>query len=299
MSETEAPPAPTLAADPVEIAPGVHVIPDQRVPLVPNVGIVVGRDRTLVVDTGMGPANGDRALAHARALAAGTPLTLTITHFHPEHGFGAQSFAPVAEIVYNGAQLDELHLKGDGYVALFRSFGPAVEEALEGVALVDANETYEGELVLDLGGVEVRLIEHAGGHTLGDQVVWLPEARILFTGDLVENRFFPIFPFFPPDDADVSGVRWIEVLEALEALGPETVVPGHGEVGDAGLIAAVRGYLVELRDAVARAVDSGLSAVQAVEELEPQIRSRYPEWEQPEWVGFGIRAFHAELTAET
>ena len=297
MSETEAPPAPTLAADPVEIAPGVHVIPDRRVPLVPNVGVVAGGERTLVIDTGMGPRNGDRALAHARSLAAGTPLTLTITHFHPEHGFGAQSFAPVAQIVYNRTQLDELQRKGDAYVTLFRGFGPAVEEALEGVALVDPNETYEGELALDLGGVDVRLQEVGGGHTLGDQVVWLPEARILFTGDLVENRFFPIFPFFPPDDADVSGVRWIEVLEQLEALEPETVVPGHGEVGDAGLVAAVRGYLVELRDAVAGAVESGWSADRAAEELEPQILSRYPSWEQPEWVGFGIRAFHAELSS--
>ena len=247
----------------------------------------------------MGPSNGDRALSHARARANGAPLTLTITHFHPEHGFGAQSFAPVAHIVYNRAQLDELHRKGDAYTTLFRSFGPAVEDALQGVALVDPNETYEVELALDLGGVEVRLQECGGGHTLGDQVVWLPEQKILFTGDLVENRFCPIFPFFPPDDADVSGVRWIEVLEELEALEPETVVPGHGEIGGAELIAAVRGYLVEMRDAVAQAVASGSSADAAVEELEPQIRSRYPDWEQPEWIGFGIRSFHAELAAAT
>jgi glyoxylase-like metal-dependent hydrolase (beta-lactamase superfamily II) len=299
MSETEAPPAPTLAADPVEIVHGVHVIPDLRVPLVPNVGIVLGAERTLVVDTGMGPSNGERALAHSRSLAGGTALSLTITHFHPEHGFGAQVFGPVADIVYNRAQLDELHTKGDAYVALFRSFGPAVEEALQGVVLVDPDDTYEGELDLDLGGVDVRLAEYGGGHTLGDQVVWLPEQRILFTGDLVENRFCPIFPYFPPDDADVSGLRWIDVLERLEALGPETVVPGHGEVGGAGLITVVREYLLEMRDAVAQAVDAGSSPDQAVEELEPRIRARYPDWEQPEWIAFGIRSFHAELAAET
>jgi glyoxylase-like metal-dependent hydrolase (beta-lactamase superfamily II) len=297
MSEIEAPPAPTLTAEPVEIAPSVHVISDLRVPLVPNVGIVVGAERTLMVDTGMGPSNGDRALEHARRLAAGTSLTLTITHFHPEHGFGAQSFAEVAHIVYNRAQLDELHRKGDAYIALFRSFGPAVEEALLGVVLVDPNETYERELTLDLGGLEVQLIEAGGGHTIGDQVVWLPERRILFTGDLVENRFCPIFPYFPPEDADVSGVRWIEVLEQLQALAPETVVPGHGEVGGAELISTVRDYLVDMRDAVAGSVQAGASPDQAVEELEPRIRGRYPDWDQPEWIAFGIRAFHAELAA--
>ncbi len=77
-----APPAPNV--DPTalkEIAPGVHVITDRRVPLVPNIGIIVGNDAVLVVDTGMGPANGQKVLDAARKLAAGKPLILTLDAF--------------------------------------------------------------------------------------------------------------------------------------------------------------------------------------------------------------------------
>src|ERR1700735_5270783 len=90
------PPAPTV--DPTalkEIAPGVYVITDRRVPLVPNIGIILGNDAVLVVGTGMGPANGKKFLASAKKPAGRKPLILTLTHFHPEHGFGAQVFKGV------------------------------------------------------------------------------------------------------------------------------------------------------------------------------------------------------------
>jgi len=103
MSEgqKEMPRAPLLPErPPVEVAPRVHVLTDDRIDLVPNVGIVVGDDEALVVDTAMGVQNGDRVLARARELTE-RDLVLTITHFHPEHGFGAQSFEGSARIVYN------------------------------------------------------------------------------------------------------------------------------------------------------------------------------------------------------
>ena len=80
----------------------------------PNIGVVVGDDAALVVDTGMGPENGKTVLAIAKELAGSRPLTLTLTHFHPEHGFGAQVFKGVARILYNEAQRDELKRKGEG-----------------------------------------------------------------------------------------------------------------------------------------------------------------------------------------
>ena len=94
MSDTEAPelPPPVVANAPLEVADGVHVIPDGRVPLVPNIGIVVGSRACLVVDSGMGPRNGATVRRHAEEQAGGRPLFLTITHFHPEHGYGAQEF---------------------------------------------------------------------------------------------------------------------------------------------------------------------------------------------------------------
>jgi glyoxylase-like metal-dependent hydrolase (beta-lactamase superfamily II) len=295
MSE-EAPtaPAPTVVEKGItEIAPGVWVIPDRRVPLVPNIGIVVGEDAALVVDTAMGPANGSRVLAAAKEKAQGKPLLVTVTHFHPEHGFGAQVFRDEARIVYNRDQRQELQDKGAGYVELFKTFGPAVAGALEGVELVDPHDVYDGETELDLGGRTVQLRTWGVAHTRSDQIVWLPDERILFTGDLVEERIFPIYPYFPPDDADVDGGRWIDVLRRLEELDPAVVVPGHGAVGDAGVIAVAREFHEALRDETLRLATEGLDVEQVVARLEQELQARHPDWEQPEWIGFGIRSFYA------
>ena len=296
MSEdAAAAPEPTVVAGGItEIARDVWVIPDRRVPLVPNIGVIAGNDTVLVVDTAMGPANGRRVLNAAKEKAEGRPLQLTITHFHPEHGFGAQAFRNEATIVYNRAQRDELHDKGAGYVELFRTFGPAVAAALEGVELVDPDEIYDGETTeLDLGGRTVQLRTWGVAHTRSDQVVYLPEERILFAGDLVEERIFPIYPYFPPDDDDVDGHRWIDVLRRLEELKPAVVVPGHGAVGDVPLIVAAREFHELLRDETLRLAAEGVDVEQVVARLEPEFLARHPDWEQPEWIGFGIRSFYA------
>ena len=292
-AQTEGPPAPVIAdVEPEEVRPGVYVIPDGRVPLVPNIGIVIGEREALVVDTGMGPRNGRRVLDKARALTD-KPIVLTLTHFHPEHGFGAQVFSD-ERIVYNRAQHEELTQKGGPYVEMFRTFGDAVAEQLEGVELVDPDDVYDGELALDLGGTSVTLREVGLAHTRGDQVVFLPEQRVLFTGDLLENRLFPIFPWFPPDDVDVNGTRWIEVLGQLEAMAPDVVVPGHGEVGDARLITDARSYLEDVRERVQRASD-GRSADEVKSELSPEIRAAYSSWDAPEWIDFAVECFYAEV----
>lgn len=273
----------------VEVAPGVHVIPDRRVNLVPNVGVITGERAVLVVDTGMGPANGERVLSEARRLAAGRELLLTLTHFHPEHGFGAQSFAGAATIVYNRTQARELEDGGKEFVELFKTFGPEVAELLEGVSLVQPERTYDGTTELDLGGRVVELREVGGAHTAGDQVVLVPDAGVLFAGDLVENRFFPIV------FGDVaSGPAWIETLDRLAELGAATVVPGHGEVGGPELIDAFRAYLVDVRESVGARMRAGEDVEAIAAALGPELRERYATWDNPEWIDFAIRNFHRE-----
>jgi len=300
MSETQTtePPAPVVNGTPREIAAGVYVVPDGRVPLVPNVGIVLGEEKALVVDTAMGPANGARIHAFADELAGGRELLVTITHFHPEHGYGAQAFRD-ATIVYNRAQLDDLHKKGSGYLEMFRTFGESVAKELEGVELVEPDEVYDGDVhELDLGGRRVELRTWGRAHTRGDQVVFLPEERVLFTGDLAEERCFAIFPYFPPDDADVDGELWIAALERLEALDPRIVVPGHGDVGGPEVIATVREYLVQLRDETRASAEAGLDADAAAEQIDASMRALHPDWVQPEWIVFGVRHFHAAWSSQ-
>jgi glyoxylase-like metal-dependent hydrolase (beta-lactamase superfamily II) len=275
-----------------EIAPGVTVIPDPRINLVPNVGIITGRDAVLVVDTGIGAENGRRVLELARQLAGGKPIILTLTHFHPEHGYGAQVFKGQGQILYNKRQADELSAKGQGYLDLFRTFGPSVSKALEGTQVVLPDETYTGERLLDLGGRRVVLRE-LPAHTEGDQIVYLPDEGILFTGDLVENRFFPIFP-----DADAKGGRWIEVLQQMEALQPRTVVPGHGAVAGPEVIRSVRDYLTFVQDQARALARAGVPDEAADHRLTPEIRQRYANWDNEVWIPFAIRVFYAEETGK-
>ena len=292
--EPQTPPPPVIANAPTEIAEGVYIIPDvPHVPLVPNIGIVLGSRAALVVDTGMGPRNGAVVRRYADELAADRPMFVTITHFHPEHGYGAQAFERGATIVYNRGQLDELREKGQRYLGWFRTLGEAVMEQLEGVVLVEPHVTYDHAADVDLGGRTAQLRTWGLAHTRADQVVFLPEQRILFTGDLVESRLFPIFTWLPPNDVDVDGDRWIEVLERLEQLKPALVVPGHGEVGDADLISTVREYLQQLRTETRRLADEGASEDETAMELDRAMRARYPDWGQPEWIAYGARCFYA------
>jgi glyoxylase-like metal-dependent hydrolase (beta-lactamase superfamily II) len=296
MTDSQAVPAPDVEpAGLREVADGVWVIPDRRVPLVPNIGLIEGEDKVLIVDVGMGPENGARVLTAAAEKAAGRSLLVTTTHFHPEHGFGLQALRGQAHSVYNRAQLDELHDKGQSYLEMFRTFGPAVAAALDDVELVDPDETYDGgSHIVDLGDRSVQLLTWGRAHTRSDQVAFVPDARVLFTGDLVEERIFAIYPYFPPNDADVDGDLWLEVIERLQELDPAVVVPGHGDVVGPELLETVHAYHSLIRDETQRALDEGLSADDAVARIEPTMRERYPDWEAPEWIGFAVRSFHAK-----
>jgi glyoxylase-like metal-dependent hydrolase (beta-lactamase superfamily II) len=290
-----APPPPVVDTSTVrEVAKDVFVIPDRRVPLVPNIGVILGTDAALVVDSGMGPANGRAVLDAALKIAGSRKLILTLTHFHPEHGFGAQAFKGAARITYNRAQRDELKAKGEGYLGMFRTFGPGVAAALEGTTLVEPDDFYDGaSTTIDLGGRKVELRTWGMAHTGGDQVIWVPDTRVLFTGDLAEERIFPIFPWFPPHDVSIDAKRWAEVLAELAAMNPAVVVPGHGDVGGTEILTAVRDYIVDLGKRVAAEKAGGKDADAIVAVLAPKIRAEHPGLSSPEWIDFAIRYYAA------
>lgn len=273
-----------------EVAPGVHVMPDQRVEFVPNAGIVVGSRATLVIDTAMGPRNGERILGEARRLSGDRKLLLTTTHFHPEHAFGAQSFAG-ATYVCNATQAQEMADKGPEYIEMFSGFGPGLAELLSDVELVTADITFDGPSArLDLGGTIAELITIGPAHTRGDMVVFLPESGVLFAGDLVEDRFLPIFP-----DPDANGLQWLDALDRLEALQPRVVVGGHGEVGDTRLIENLRSYLIAVRDGVASLRSENVPLEEIEQRLEPELAERQAGWDNQMWIKSAIDSFHAAL----
>lgn len=288
MTDEQFPDPAVQVAGAVEIAPDLLVIPNHRIGLVPNIGIIGGTQAVLVVETGIGPANAEQVLAFAAEVAGGRRLYLTTTHFHPEHAFGAQRFAGHATYLINRAQADDLTAKGQSYLEMFRGFGGPIESRLDGVVLPTPDLIYDGEHHLDLGGRTVHLRPTGRGHTRGDQVVEVPDAGVLFTGDLAETGQFAIFPWFPPHDTDVSGIRWLAVLDRLAATEPRVVVPGHGNLGGPKVLTDVRDYLGELRDETWRRRDSAMARDDLVAEVRALLLNRHPDWTGQEWIEPGI-----------
>ena len=171
----------------LQIAPDLVVVPNRHLDLVPNIGVIGGTHSVLVVETGMGIRNAEKVLKFAAGYARGRRLYLTTTHFHPEHAFGAQVFAGEATYVANRAQADDLAAKGASYLEMFRGLGEWVARQLEGVTLVAPDLVYDGSYELDLGGRVVHLRPTGRGHTKGDQVVTIPDAGVMFTGDLTRD----------------------------------------------------------------------------------------------------------------
>jgi len=280
MGPEETPQPPVISGSPIEIASGVFVIPDGGVELVPNVGVIVGDRAALVVDSGLGPRNGKIVRSIAEGLADDRPLFLTLTHWHPEHGSGAQAFAN-ATIIYNRTQHEESREKAPGFLGMFSQFGEVVAQELADVQLVDPHIVYDGGAELDLGGKTVQLRTWGPGHTREDQGIYLPEEKILFIGDLIECRSFPVLSFFPPLDAEVDAAKWVAVLDVIQSMDIDTVIPGHGEIGDLGLLARTREYLETVQSETNRLADQGEDPEKIAAIVVPELIARYPEWDAP------------------
>ncbi|GAA0906502.1 MBL fold metallo-hydrolase [Pseudonocardia zijingensis] len=229
-----------------------------------TVGLVLGAERALVVDT-RGDARQGAELAAAVLAITSLPLSVAITHAHFDHCFGTAAFAPAPvhalprcrEVLVATAAAQRAR-----WVAHYRDHDPGTADALAATdpPLPDA----DAPVVLDLGGRRAELLHPGRGHTDHDLVVAVPDAGVVFAGDLVEQGA-------PPDLEDAVVPEWPATLDALLALRPRTVVPGHGEPVDPAFVAGQRAELAEvaaLYDAVAR---GALTAAEAAR------RSPYPD----------------------
>lgn len=201
----------------------------------PNVGIVVGNTATLVIDTGLGPKNGAIVAAQAAKLAKGTKLYLVTTHFHPEHAAGDGGFPKDTMIVRSRAQQQELERDGERTMQVFRGRPGNAEFLPPGLTFRKPDQLFDRDTTLDLGGVHARIELIGPAHTIGDQLIWIPEDRTLFTGDLAMKDDSP------RRYADgANATVWIAALDRLAAFDPLHVVPDHGDSGDVGLIRSQR-----------------------------------------------------------
>lgn len=273
----------------VKVSDHVYVIPDGRVNLVPNIGIIVGSHATLVVDAGMGPRNGQAVLRELAKVSKNADLYFTTTHFHPEHVTGVQAFPPNTRIFRSEVQEEEVKQKQPDFISNFSKRTPEIKALLQDVKPRPPDILFDREVKLDLGGVTARLFLVGPGHTRGDTAIYIEEDKVLFTGDVVVNRFFPIFP-----DKDASGKNWLTILNRFEALQPLKVVPGHGEVGDAALVTAEQSYLKALRSRTTELKTQGKSPKEAAESLTAEFKAKYPNWDNPGWIADAVERFYSE-----
>ncbi|MFI0896928.1 MBL fold metallo-hydrolase [Streptomyces sp. NPDC020983] len=226
------------------LAPGVA---RRRLPhLDVTIGLVVGADAVLLVDTGSTLREGAELRAQVAALTGRDVTHVVLTHGHFDHVLGAAAF-PGAEIYGHRALGGLLRAQGDALWAGAVAHGTDPAEAAQAAAaLAPPTRPVAGETVIDLGERLVRLVHPGTGHTDHDLVVVVPggtasDPTVVFCGDLVEESGEP------QADEDAVPDRWPGTLDVLLALGGETgrYVPGHGAVVDARFVRAQRDALAE------------------------------------------------------
>lgn len=222
----------------LEVADGVYA--RRYAELDQTLGLVVGGERCLVVDSGTDEVHGAEFAAAIREVTP-LPWTLVITHAHFDHFLGTAAFLPCAvwahercrEILRRGA---EEHLRD--WAREYRDQGrPELAERLERARVVVPTDVLTDRVSLDLGGRTAELVHPGLGHTDHDVVVHVPDAGVVFGGDLVEQGQ-PLS--IGPESALGS---WPSTLDTLLALDPRVVVPGHGEPVDAAFVRAQRDEL--------------------------------------------------------
>jgi glyoxylase-like metal-dependent hydrolase (beta-lactamase superfamily II) len=256
----------------VKLADHSYVIPDGNVPLVPNVGIVVGSRAALVIDPGLGRRNGEAILREVAKLTKNTDLFIASTHFHPEHTTGYVAFPPTATYVNSRTQEAEFAENGEGMIRTFAGRSPVTAELLKDAVRRPADVTFDRDYSLDLGGVRVRFLVVGPTHTRGDTGIFVEGDRVLFAGDVVMNESFLAA-------GPVSSVKaWLAAFDTFGALEPRTIVPAHGAVGPGTLIAANRGLVEGVRNRALALKAEGRSADEAATAVQTEFQAQHAGW---------------------
>jgi glyoxylase-like metal-dependent hydrolase (beta-lactamase superfamily II) len=235
-----------------------------------NAGFVVTKGGLVVIDALGSPAQGKALLRTIRTV---TPLPirwLILTHHHPDHHFGAIVFRRAGAKVI--AHPDRRTLASeDGDDAMVSAWTGAIGlREMQGFAFADTpNIAITRDTTMVLGGRTFDIQVPGTAHTPGDLVVWLPDARVLFAGDLlIEDGVAMV--------VDGSSNGLLKGLDRMEALQPAQAMPGHGRIPSdpIALIHETRCEMLALREQMRRDVQEGVSMSRALASLPPADRDR-------------------------
>jgi glyoxylase-like metal-dependent hydrolase (beta-lactamase superfamily II) len=255
------------------VGPGVYVVPgdvgrgsEGR----PNAGFVVTPAGVVVIDALASPRQAEQLERSIRAITRRPVKWLILTHHHPDHHFGASVFRKQGAMVI--AHPDRRVLASEaGEDALIADWVRVVGlDAMRGFEFANTpDRAVTATDTLELGG-RTLVVSHPGrAHSAGDLIVWLPQNRILFAGDLlVEDGVTMV--------VDGGSTELLRALDAIEHLRPNVVVPGHGAIPrrPRALVTRTRDYMTGLRAAMRTALQQGLPLGRALASFPPADETR-------------------------
>lgn len=267
-----------------------------------NAGLIVGDGQSLLVDTLFDLDLTATMLDAMASITRDAPLdTVVNTHANGDHCYGNAELTrrhPVVDIVASTATAHEMSEVPPSMLAalnqapgevgdLFRSFFGDFD--FDGIELVPPTTTFDGRLDLDVGGRRVELIEVGPAHTAGDTIVHVPDARTVYSGDILFIGGTPIVWAGPLSN-------WVAACDLMIDLGVGTVVPGHGPVTDTAGIRSVREYLSFVDEQATARHDAGMDAFEAAREIgrELGLDDRFEGWGE-----FGRIAVNVETVYRT
>jgi len=249
-----------------------------------NAGLVVGDGASLLVDTLFDLPLTAVMLQSMASLTEVAPIaTLLNTHANGDHCYGNQ-LVEGAEIIASSATATEmtevppamLHALNNApgeMGALFRHFFGAFD--FDGIDVRLPTRTFEGRLEVEVGGRVIELIEVGPAHTRGDTIAVVPDARTVYTGDILFIGGTPIVWAGPLSN-------WVAACDLLLGLDVDTVVPGHGPITDKAGVVAVRDYLAFVESSAAERHSSGVDAWEAARDIAREIgvRDEFRGWSE-------------------
>lgn len=250
-----------------------------------NAGFVVGSESVLVVDSFATPQAARELLDE---IHRNTPLPiawLVDTHHHLDHVGGNAVFAKEGAVVV-------AHENARAWIrvdALAQRQGVPATDRDRFRRLVLPAVTYRDRLTIWLGDRRVELLWKPG-HTGGDSIVAIPDANVVFGGDLVQKTTIPNL-------ADAKTDAWVQTLDGLaESFPSAAFVPGHGGLARPLDLRALRAYLTGLRASVTAALREGKSGASLTDAVLPPLRGPYGSWTWFEHVQDNIAQTEKELT---
>ena len=242
----------------------------------PNTGVVVGDDAVMVIDTQATPVMAQDVIRHIREVTDKPVKYVVMSHYHAVRVLGASAYG-ASEIIASEDTRDLIVERGAADMKSEIERFPRLFRAVETIpGLTWPTLTFKGEMTVWLGKLEVKLMQLGRGHTKGDTVAWLPQQKILFSGDLVEYGATVY-----AGDAYFSD--WPATLDNVAALQPAKLVPGRGaalenEAQVAAGLAGTRDFIADVFSSVKAAAAAGKDLKASYRATLDAVRPKYGHW---------------------